>query len=264
MPIIDPEGPGRDVSQGFGADAARYHRARPSYPSALIDQLAAAIPAAHRTVLDVGTGTGIAAAQLRERGLAVVGVEPDERMAALARQGGTEVEIARFEDWDPAGRAFGAVTAAQAWHWVDMDAGAAKAAQALAPGGLLAVFWNSFLPPARVNAAIGAAYQRVPGLPAAMARGLPGPDGYRLLCDKAAAAIDGCGAFGKVAYWRFDWERTITREEWLDGVPTFGGWGRIPAGLQQEILQAMGQAVDDAGGEVQMGYATVAVAAVRA
>jgi hypothetical protein len=36
--------------------------------------------------------------------------------------------VAKFEDWDPAGRTFDSVIAAQAWHWVDPVAGAAKAA----------------------------------------------------------------------------------------------------------------------------------------
>jgi hypothetical protein len=49
-------------------------------------------------------------------------------MAELARQGGTGTEVAKFEDWDPAGRTFNVVIAAQAWHWVDPAAGAAKAA----------------------------------------------------------------------------------------------------------------------------------------
>ena len=140
-------------------------------------------------MVDVGTGTGIAATLLRQAGCTVLGVEPDERMAALARQAGLAVEVARFEEWDPAGRHFGAVTAAQAWHWVDPVAGAAKAAQALAPGGLLAIFWNSFMPPAEVNEAIGAAYRAAmpdSPLPAIAGGGLPGPDGYRRLCDRAA------------------------------------------------------------------------------
>src|SRR5215472_7724590 len=110
----------REVSEGFGADAQRYHRARPDYPASLVQQVIAASPGTE--VLDVGIGTGIAAALFREAGCSVLGVEPDERMAALAREAGLEVEVARFEDWSPAGRRFGAVIAAQAWHWVDMAA----------------------------------------------------------------------------------------------------------------------------------------------
>lgn len=45
-------------------------------------------------------------------------------MAAFARDRGLPVEVAAFEAWDPAGRAFDAVIAAQSWHWVDPAAGA--------------------------------------------------------------------------------------------------------------------------------------------
>ena len=73
------------------------------------------------------------------------------------------------------GRTFDAVIAAQAWHWVDPVAGAAKAAAVLRPGGRLAVFWNAFQPPAELRAAFGAVYQRaLPDSPCRRASG-PGP-----------------------------------------------------------------------------------------
>lgn len=49
----------RQRAEGFGGDPERYHRARPGYPWALIDQIVAASPGPE--VLDVGVGTGIAA-----------------------------------------------------------------------------------------------------------------------------------------------------------------------------------------------------------
>lgn len=39
----------------------------------------------------------------------MLGVEVDARMAELARRNGLEVEVAGFEAWDPARRAFDAV-----------------------------------------------------------------------------------------------------------------------------------------------------------
>ena len=64
----------------------------------------------------------------RRPGCRVLGVDVDARMADLARRSGLQVEVATFEAWDPVGRAFDAVIAGQAWHWVDPVAGAAKAA----------------------------------------------------------------------------------------------------------------------------------------
>ena len=70
-------------------------------------------------MLDVGCGTGKVARGLLARGLDVLGVELDPRMAALARAHGVEVEVAAFEDWDDRGRTFDLITFGDAWHWID-------------------------------------------------------------------------------------------------------------------------------------------------
>src|ERR1700742_4390072 len=93
----------RQVAESFGADAERYDRARPRYPSALVDRIVAASPGPE--VLDVGCGTGIAARQFQAAGCTVLGVDPDPRMAEFARRTGVEAEVATFEAWDPAGGA---------------------------------------------------------------------------------------------------------------------------------------------------------------
>ena len=92
---------------------------------------------------------------------------------------------------------------------------------------------------------------------------MPGPDGYRTLCDRAAEGMAAADCFGEAGHSRFDWARDYTTAEWLDVVPTFGGWGRIPPAKQQEILAGIAAAIDDFGGEFTMGYATVAAAASR-
>jgi SAM-dependent methyltransferase len=270
MPTIPPERApltgspahqAREVAESFGTDAERYDRARPGYPAALVNRIVAASPGPD--VLDVGCGTGISSRLLAAAGCRVLGVDPDPRMAVLARQGGITVEVARFEEWDPAGRAFDAVVAGQAWHWVDPVAGAAAAARVLRPGGRLALFWNAFQPPPDLNAAFGAVYGRVlPGMPLA-GRGMPGPDVYLAGCEKAADGMRQAGAFGEPEIWRFDWEWPYTREEWLEVVPTFGGAAQVPAATLQELLNGIGAAVDEAGGSFVMRYATVAVTAAR-
>ena len=106
----------RDRAASFGSLAEQYDRFRPSYPRALIDDLVALGPG---KVLDVGCGTGKVARALTDRGVDVLGVEPDERMARVARRHGIPVELASFETWDPAGRTFDLLTAGHAWHWVD-------------------------------------------------------------------------------------------------------------------------------------------------
>src|SRR5690348_16068251 len=121
----------RQVAESLGADAERYDKARPDYPAAMIRRIVEAAPGPR--FLDVGIGTGIAARQLRAAGCEVLGVEVDDRMAAQARRSGLAVEVAKFEDWDPAGRRFDALVAAMTWHWIDPVAGARKAAEVLEP-----------------------------------------------------------------------------------------------------------------------------------
>ena len=252
----------RQVAEGFGADAGRYDRARPTYPAALVDRIIAASPG--RDVLDVGCGTGIAARLFQAAGCRVLGVDPDPRMAELARQGGTATEVVTFEDWDPAGRAFDAVIAAQAWHWVDPAAGVAKAAAVLRPRGRLAVFWNAFGPPQDLRDAFAAVFRRVlPDSPAAGFWDRPAVDAYRAGCARVAGAIRQSGAFGEPEEWLFHWERPYTRDEWLDLVPTTGGFTRHPEAIQHELLGGLGAAVDTAGGTFTMSYTTVAATAAR-
>jgi SAM-dependent methyltransferase len=251
----------REVAESFGADAARYDRSRPSYPAALVNRIIAASPG--RAVLDAGCGTGIAARQFQAAGCHVLGVDPDERMAGLARRGGLEVEVATIEAWDPAGRYFDAVIAGQAWHWVDPVAGAAKAAQALRPGGRLAVFWNAVLPPPELSEAMAAGFRRIAPDPQAVRRGMPGPDLYAQLCERAADGMRQAGGFGHPEQWRSDWQRRYGRDEWLDQVPTFGGFSRLPAAVQTELLAGTRDAIDQLGGSFTMGYATLTATATR-
>ena len=76
------------------------------------------------------------------RGLPVLGVEPDARMAEVARRHQVPVEVASFESWEPAGRTYDLLTAGHSWHWVDPAIGLAKAASLVVPGGTVALFWN--------------------------------------------------------------------------------------------------------------------------
>ncbi|WP_232532298.1 class I SAM-dependent methyltransferase [Nocardiopsis dassonvillei] len=273
MPTIPPEGPRpstrkphrhRRVAESFGADAERYDRARPRYPDALVERVTDAAPGPD--VVDVGCGTGIASRQFQAAGCRVLGVDPDERMAELARRLGVGVEVAAWEDWDPDGREFDAVVAAQAWHWTDPVAGAAKAARVLRPGGVLAAFWNVFELPPEVAQAFADVYQRVVSDSPFDPRGMTaqGRKDYTELLSGVADGIREAGGFGEPEWWRWDWEWSYTRDAWLDQMPTFGILTWVPPDIQEQVLEGVGAAVDGMGGAFTMRYATVAVAASRA
>ncbi|MFF0744886.1 class I SAM-dependent methyltransferase [Streptomyces sp. NPDC004111] len=304
LPREQPEQPpveahlARRIAESFGSDAARYDRARPGYPEELVARIVSTSPTRimsatstagpGRTpspgsiedsgrsgrplgpgsgvldVLDVGCGTGIAGRQFLAVGCSVLGVEPDARMAARARATGLRVEVATFEDWEPAGRTFGAVVAAQSWHWVDPVAGAAKAAQVLLPGGRLAVFGHVYEPPAEVAEAFAAAYRRA--VPDSPFHGQPARrplSVYRAMYAKVADGIRESGRFGEPEQWRFDRVRTYTRDQWLDLLPTTGPLTGLGPGPLAEVLGPVGDAVDALGGSFTMSFTTLATTAVR-
>lgn len=260
MPTLPSEF--RRMAESFGVDAERYDRARPRYPDALIAAVVAASPGPD--VVDVGCGTGIAARQFQAAGRTVLGVEPDARMADFARQHGTDVEVVTFEDWDPAGRMFDAVAAGQSWHWVDHVAGARKAADVLRPGGTLTLFWHVFEPPASVRDAFATAFRAaVPDSPVNVPAGQSAVDVYQSMMTRAADGMRQAGGFGVPERWRFDLERSYTREQWLDLLPTTGGLTRLPAGPLAEVLDVVGTAIDEIGGGFTTTFTTVAISARR-
>jgi protein-L-isoaspartate O-methyltransferase len=106
----------------FGRVAELYDRARPSYPTAVVDELIerASVRPGDR-VLEVGAGTGKLTCLLAERGLAVLALEPSGEMAELARINCeryplVEVEQVDFERWQPSVPPLPLVVSAQAWH----------------------------------------------------------------------------------------------------------------------------------------------------
>jgi SAM-dependent methyltransferase len=263
MPTLNGSQPHqhRETAESFGTDAERYDRTRPRYPDALIERIAAGGP----DVLDVGTGTGICARQLRAAGCTVLGVDPDERMARIARRHGIETEVATFESWEPAGRTFDTVTAGQAWHWVDPVAGAAKAAQVLRPGGRLVLFWNAGDPEPGIAAAFAGVYARVaPGM-LTLPAGKSAVDIYSsVMSGETISAINRAGAFTEPEEWRYQWQHVYTRDAWLDLVPTQGTHTRLPKSELDAILEGIGAAIDEAGGTFTMTYTVVAATATRA
>jgi SAM-dependent methyltransferase len=135
----------RSYGKVFNQVAAEYDRHRPIYPEQLID-LAGQVAGLERgdQVLEIGCGTGQLTRSLLVRGLRVTAIEPGAQLAGLAQQrlqGTGELELvnARFEDARLPHERFRAVFSASAIHWVDPDVGWQCAADALVPGGTLAL-----------------------------------------------------------------------------------------------------------------------------
>ncbi|MFZ1154163.1 MAG: class I SAM-dependent methyltransferase, partial [Solirubrobacteraceae bacterium] len=129
----------------FNEIAVEYDRNRPTYPDALVDQACevAGIRDGDR-VLEIGCGTGQLTRSLLVRGLRVTALEPGDQLIRVAREnlkdaGDVEFIHARLEDMQLPRDSYEAVFSASAIHWVDPDLSWRKIADALTPGGTLAL-----------------------------------------------------------------------------------------------------------------------------
>ncbi|MFI1168448.1 class I SAM-dependent methyltransferase [Streptomyces sp. NPDC020801] len=134
-------------AHSFNAAAAQYAASRPSYPPALLDAVEEITgrPLAGARVADIGAGTGIATALLRERGAEVLAVEPGDGMAAEFRRAHPGVPVVRGNGnaLPLADACADLLTYAQAWHWTDPVRSVPEALRVLRPGGALALWWNT-------------------------------------------------------------------------------------------------------------------------
>jgi SAM-dependent methyltransferase len=128
------------LGEGF-ADV--YDRFRPAPPSEVLDVLVF-LAGVERppVVVDLGCGTGLATRAWAARAAEVVGVEPNPRMIARARQRTHEPNVRFVEAYAadtglPAGEA-DLVTCFQAFHWMEPGPALAESARLLRRGGVFA------------------------------------------------------------------------------------------------------------------------------
>jgi SAM-dependent methyltransferase len=165
----------------FTGLAALYARCRPGYPPAALDLIVARCGLGPRSLLvDVGCGTGISARLFAERGIPVLGVEPNAEMRAQAEAEPAGSPAPRYCE----GRAEATglpdssadvVLAAQAFHWFDPGPTLAEFHRILKPDGWVALVWNERDESDPFTAEYGAAFRSVRGAAALeMSRGRAG------------------------------------------------------------------------------------------
>ncbi|GAA1960716.1 class I SAM-dependent methyltransferase [Kitasatospora viridis] len=251
----------------FTEDAELYDRVRPGYPARLFDDLARyAELGARSRVLEVGCGTGKATVPLAERGYRVQAVELGAELAAVTRRRlagfpDVAVTVGAFEEWALPAEPFDLVIAATAFHWLDPAVRVPKAADALRPGGTLAVVSTHHVAGGTLDffAASQEHYERfVPGT----------PPGLRLepadAIPRDGAELAASGRFGPAAFHRYEWELDYTTREYLDLLCSYSNHRALPAESRAGLLRALGGLIDGAhGGRVTKRYLTELLVARR-
>ena len=144
------------MKRDFGGDAAAYyHRYRHGYPSAVIDALADAFELTGQdVVVDLGCGTGQLTLSMAPQVRAVIGMDVEPDMLEHARQAAQHADVCNVmwllgADTDiPAlrsllgDRSVGAVTIAQALHWMNHEDLFKAVVPLVRPGGGIAVVTN--------------------------------------------------------------------------------------------------------------------------
>jgi SAM-dependent methyltransferase len=134
----------------FTGLARIYARCRPSYPDTALDFIVSHCrlgPAA--TLVDVGSGTGIASRLFARRGIRVIGLEPNSEMRAEAAAAELPADVPRPTYVDGRGEATGlasetadVVLAAQSFHWFEAEPALAEFHRILKLSGWVVLMWN--------------------------------------------------------------------------------------------------------------------------
>jgi SAM-dependent methyltransferase len=134
-------------SDRFLGRVDHYAKHRPSYPAAAIDLLAArcGLKAGAR-VIDLGSGTGILAKLILERGAHVCGIEPNAEMRRYSDEalggGDFQSQDGTAENTRMPDAHFDLLVAGQSFHWFDPERTRIEALRVLKPGAWAALLWN--------------------------------------------------------------------------------------------------------------------------
>jgi SAM-dependent methyltransferase len=244
----------------FDAVAELYEAARPGYPAALFEQVSSTAGLkAGDCVLEIGCGTGKATRPFAERGARVVALEPGANLLDVARRslaGLPNIEFVgrTFEDWPLEPARFKLVFAAQSFHWIAPEVQFAKAALALAPGGVLAVFGNTVMPlnpPLREH--INRIYARLAPalLDSESARG-----GRWYLPDGGLAELFATlpPSFHAPAHHGYVWSRPYTAQTYADFLCTQSGHQLLPTEQREALLEEIANAITGVGGTITVPF----------
>jgi SAM-dependent methyltransferase len=141
--IPKPAHLGRQYGAQFEDDAvARAYHTRPPYPAELFDILEKLMPPGHRSILDLGCGTGDVALGLLGRANRIDAVDASDAMLRVARSRDRSNDSslrwvkAPAETFRPE-TCYSLIVAAESFHWMEWQEVLAWLSEALLPGAFL-------------------------------------------------------------------------------------------------------------------------------
>jgi ubiquinone/menaquinone biosynthesis C-methylase UbiE len=251
-------------SRSFDTVPHVYDDHRPGYPSGLAEAIVnAAGIGADSSLLEVGSGTGKGTELFAPLGCSILCVEPGANLVALAKGKFADYPCvrfacSRFEDWPLTGESFDLVYSSSAFHWVDRDIGAAKAADALKPGGFLALFWN--MSPG-MTGPLAEAIQRVYAAVAPAMSGRHAPADLEANIADRLDMIERANRprrrYGPVRVLRFPWRGTYTTAQYLGLLNTYSDHICLEEPVRSRLLEGVAAAIDAHGGTIERPYVSV-------
>ncbi len=171
-------------------------------------------------------------------------------MARVLSAKGVTVEVTSFEDWPVQTGAFQLAFAAQAWHWVHGADRYQKVADALEPGGTLALFWNvGRAHPEPFKTDNDAVYRR---LAPALTDSVGNQWKPEVLIGDAAA----CDALEPVTEREITWHTSYTSAEWVRLLGTHSDHRMLPEAVRTRLHREIGATIDAHGGLLPVTYDT--------
>lgn len=247
-----------DLRKTFNENEYNYDKARPDYPNELFEDIFNYVSLSESSnVLEIGIGTGQATLPFLNKGSKVTAVELGYKLAKYCQQKFAQLDYfdifnSDFIEADLPEKCFDLIYSATAFHWIPKDRGYSKIKSLLKPNGAVALFWNHpFVSNTsnETNLASMAVYKKYRPDDKT-------PKQFDLSrCQKQVRELEKSGftAIKSKVYKRI---RKLTSEEYINLIKTYSDHNALPEEVRNAFEKDMKQAIDDAGGKINI-YDTI-------
>lgn len=247
-----------ELQWSFNEDAANYDKYRPGYPQKLFDDVISysQIKAGSK-LLEIGIGTGQATLPFLQLGCRVKGIELGENLSAFVAEkykgyGNFHVINMDFMSCPVEENSCDLIYCATAFHWLPREEAYLKIMSSLKKGGSVALFWNHPFPnrdddPS--NAASKKIYNKF--RPSGKTQKEFGEEDCIIMAQELARH-----GFEKVAYRLYKRTRKLNTDEYIHLLNTYSDHRALDPTLKETFESEMRQAVNEAGGTINI-YDTI-------